>query len=115
MAAFGTKVVVLMMVLPSLLLLQQISSVEAVDILLYNENNCDGAVAIGCYSVEAGTCCLMDNAGAVEIVNLLDGQSASVYSGGSCTTEISSVNGPYASWCYSGTSFSGANWFNSTA
>jgi len=115
MAAFGTKVVVLMMVLPSLLLLQlQTSSVEAVDILAYNDNGCSGNVGGGCYSIAAGVCCSMNGAAAVEINSLLSGESAFLYTGGDCTTQVASLSGPNAGECYYNDAFSGALWTYNT-
>jgi hypothetical protein len=104
MAALGTKVVVLMMVLPSLLLLLQTSSVYAVDILYFNENGCDGTVADGCYSIGDNICCTFDGAGGVVVTNLLAGETARIFTGGGC-----SLVGP-ASECYFDGAYSGAIW-----
>lgn len=114
MAAFGTKVVVLMVALTSLLLLQT-SSVEAVDILFYSDNGpCTGSVTDGCYDVSENTCCTFTSGGAVQIVNLLNGESANIYTGGGCTTEVTSLNGPNAGECYYNDAFSGAFWYYNT-
>jgi hypothetical protein len=113
MAALGTKVVVLMMVLPSLLLLLQTSSVYAVDILLYNDNGCSGTVADGCYSIGPDICCAFDGAGGVGaqlgILNLLFGQTATIFTGGGCTTAVTSNVGP-SSDCYFNDALTGAIW-----
>lgn len=116
MAAFGpTKVVVLMVALTSLLLLLQTCSVEAVDILFYSDNGpCSGAVTDGCYDVSENTCCTFTSGGAVQIVNLLNGESANIYTGGGCTTQVTSLNGPNAGECYYNDAFSGAFWYYNT-
>jgi hypothetical protein len=110
MAALGTKVVVLMMVLPSLLLLVQTSSVYAVDIEFFNENGCSRTVADGCYSIGANICCVFNGAGpGVAVTNLLEGETATIYTGGGCTTEVTSIVGPNSE-CFLNQAFSGAIW-----
>lgn len=110
MAAFGTKVVVLMMVLPSLVLLLQTSPVEAVDILAWNANGCSGTENGGCYAVEAGVCCTFNGAGGVSFNNLLTAETATLYTGGGCTTEVARLEGPSSGVCYYEYAFSGAKW-----
>lgn len=109
MAALGTKVVVLMMVLPSLLLLLQTSSVYAVDIQYFNEDGCSGTVLDGCYSIGDNICCTFDGAGGVVVTNLLAAETARIFTGGGCTTEVFSLVGP-ASECYFDGAYSGAIW-----
>jgi len=110
MAAFGTKVVVLMMVLPSLVLLLQTSSVEAVDLLAWNNNGCTGPENGGCYAAEAGLCCVYNSAGGVKIQNLLTSETGILYTGGGCTTEVARFDGPSNDVCYFEYAFSGAKW-----
>jgi len=114
MAAFRTKVVLLMVALTSLLLLQT-SSVEAVDILFYSDNGpCTGTETDGCYDVSENTCCTFTSGGAVKIVNLLNGESAITYTGGGCTTEVTSFNGPVLGECSYNYAYSGAFWYYNT-
>lgn len=113
MAAFVSKMTVVGLLSLMVLLQLQTPAVEAVDILYYKQSSCNGPVWVGCYNVAANECCTVTSAGAVQIRNLLNGETATTYTGGGCKTVESKLKGPTkpgTGECYYNAAFSGASW-----